>query len=70
MVGILEGRGTGVALGGFSNGELREGMKQLLALTDQAGLQQRCRAEAEELFSLEAGVSAYGAIYRSLEQRR
>ena len=66
MADILESRRTGVALPGFSQDQMREGMCRLLALTEQADLQQRCRNVATELFSLDVGVASYAAIYDRL----
>lgn len=69
MVEILEGGQVGVALPGFTDEQMRIGARKLLALTEQGGLQQRCRKLAEERFSLDAGVAAYQEIYRSLERQ-
>ena len=38
----------------------------LLALLDEPDIAARCRAAAQEVFSLQAGTTAYAAIYRSL----
>ncbi len=38
----------------------------LLALLDEPDIAARCRATAQEVFSLEAGTAAYAAIYREL----
>jgi glycosyltransferase involved in cell wall biosynthesis len=64
---ILDKHRTGIALDGFSEAELREGVRALIELTRDPGLQQRCRATAVELFSLDHGVAAYEQIYEALE---
>jgi glycosyltransferase involved in cell wall biosynthesis len=66
MEEILEGSGVGVVLRGSSEAEVRDGVCRLLELTRQPRLQQACRGVAEELFSLEAGVSRYDTIYNQL----
>ena len=63
MEAILESRRVGVALPGFSDVELRDGIQRLVALTREPGVQDRCRHTAVELFSLDIGVEAYRAIY-------
>lgn len=66
MAEILEGQGVGVALDGFSDEEMREGARKLIALVRQPDIQQRCRETATELFSIDGGVTAYAAIYERL----
>lgn len=66
MEEILEGRGAGVALKGFSESEMRAGMRRLVALARQPDIQQRCRFVAQDLFSLDGGAAAYSEIYASL----
>ena len=69
MEEILEGSRVGVALRGFSEGELRAGMKQLIALVGDPGIQQRCRNAAVARFSLDQGVEAYAVIYDELHSQ-
>lgn len=64
---VLEGRRVGVAIKKFSNEEMNLGVQRLLKLTQETDVQQRCRAAAVDLFSLDAGSAAYEQIYRSLE---
>ncbi|HMI40550.1 MAG TPA: glycosyltransferase [Sphingomicrobium sp.] len=66
MAAILEGHRVGVSLPGFSDQELREGVRRLLELTREPDLQTRCRNTAVELFSLDLGVTAYHGIYGEL----
>jgi len=66
MESILEGRGVGVCLRGFSDKEMREAVDRFLTLAGKEGVQQRCRDVAMEKFSLEAGVDSYARIYASL----
>ena len=63
---ILEGRGIGVAVDRFDEASLRAGIARLVALTQEKDIASRCRAAAEELFSLESGVAAYRRIYDEL----
>ena len=61
-------REVGIVLNGFSPAEVEEGARQLLALTREPGIQQRCRAVALDLFALDRGVAVYAAIYGWLAQ--
>ena len=70
MDAILEGRGVGVAIQGFSPADLDAGARRLLALSGEPDIRQRCRAVALELFALDKGVAAYAAIYDRLAQAR
>lgn len=63
---ILEGERVGVALRGFSNEDLTDGVSRLLALTREEGLRERCVSVAHKLFSLDGGVAAYDGVYRRL----
>jgi len=63
---ILEGRQVGVAVDGFSDNELSKAVERLWTLANNPETQRRCRAVAEELFSLDGGVAAYDSLYRSL----
>ena len=67
---ILEGRKVGVALQGFSAGELADGVRRLIELARDPATQARCRQAAIDLFSLETGVEAYDAIYAGLKAER
>jgi glycosyltransferase involved in cell wall biosynthesis len=64
--GLLEGRSVGVAVRDFSDSELREKLKRLIALVQDETVQQLCRETAVELFSLERGAANYDAMYREL----
>lgn len=66
---ILEDNRVGIAVGDFSDAELRSAMSRLVSLVEWPGLASRCRETAQRLFSLEAGVSAYRNIYRDLLDR-
>lgn len=68
MESILEGHRIGVALKGFSDGELRDGVRRLVALARGPDIQQRSRRVARDLFSLGHGVEAYNAIYEGLAE--
>jgi glycosyltransferase involved in cell wall biosynthesis len=70
MAEVLEGRRVGVALAGFSDDEMREGARRLIALARDPDVRQRCRATAIELFSTDVGVAAYASIYDRLAVER
>ena len=63
---VLERRHVGVALRDFGDDYLREGLRRLVDVARDSSIQQRCRATADELFSLQSGIAKYDAIYRSL----
>ena len=69
MADILEGRRVGVALNGFSENELAEGVRRLVQLVREPAVQERCRLAALDLFSVDSGVAAYAAIYDRLAER-
>ncbi|MCB2017005.1 MAG: hypothetical protein KDF54_05780, partial [Hydrogenophaga sp.] len=58
--------GTGVPISDWSDETLSQALAQLLALSRQPGMAERCRQAAEDRFSLSGGVKAYSAIYRRL----
>ena len=67
----LQNSGTGVVMQGSADGRvdmtgIEDALRQLVALTQQAGMAQKCRETAEELFSLQGGVAEYDRIYRQL----
>ena len=70
MAGILEGEHVGVALTGFDESSLRQGLEQLIDLTQQPDIQARCVAAAQRHFSLDEGVQRYAAIYAQLDEAR
>jgi glycosyltransferase involved in cell wall biosynthesis len=69
MAGILEGRNVGIAVDGFSSDQLEAGVARLVALAEEPAIQERCRLAALDLFSIEAGVTAYSGIYDRLAER-
>jgi glycosyltransferase involved in cell wall biosynthesis len=60
---ILEGRGTGIILRSFDDNALKETARKIVTLAFDPSISQRCRAVAEELFSLEGGVDSYRRVY-------
>lgn len=68
-VGMLEEREVGVAVESIDKAALRVGVARLVALMQDKNTPGRCRAAAEELFSLERGVAEYHGIYDSLLAR-
>jgi glycosyltransferase involved in cell wall biosynthesis len=63
---ILEGNRVGVVLRGFSEPELRPAVRNLIDLSREPDIKERCRSAAARIFSLEDGARAYGDIYRRL----
>ena len=68
MAQILEEDHVGVAITRLDADALMTGLRRLLSLLEEPGIQQRCVAAAQKHFSLEQGVAEYAMIYRSLEQ--
>ncbi|MEA3048203.1 MAG: hypothetical protein QOG84_39 [Sphingomonadales bacterium] len=66
---IVAGHQVGVVLDGFGEADLRAGVERMLALLADPDLPRRCRSAAEAVFSLESGVAAYDAVYRSMLAR-
>lgn len=63
--------GTGVVMPGAEDGRvdmagIDAALHQLVELTQTPGMAAKCRATAEQLFSLEGGVAEYHRIYRTL----
>lgn len=67
MAAILEEERVGVALHGFDDASLREGLERLLELVQQPDIQARCAAAAKRHFSLDEGIARYRAVYRMLD---
>lgn len=67
---IVERERVGVVVNGFSPEETDRGAGQLIALAQDPDLPDRCRRTALRLFSLEAGVAAYAAIYQDLAGKK
>lgn len=63
---ILEGRQVGVAMQSFDSEALRETAHRIVRMAREPEIAIRCRNAALDLFSLDAGVEAYRAIYRNL----
>jgi len=63
---ILEGEKVGVVVNDFGAESVRQGLTELLKLTEEEGIAERCRNAAVKYFSLEEGVGEYERIYRSL----
>jgi len=68
MAETLEGKGVGIALPGFGQDQIGLGMRRLLELTEQPDIQDRCRSVAQQLFSLDGGVTTYSGIYDELSR--
>jgi glycosyltransferase involved in cell wall biosynthesis len=64
--GILESKRVGVALPDFSDREITDGLRRLIALACDSAIQQRCRETAQAMFSLEGAVESYASIYDQL----
>ena len=63
---LLEGRRIGVSLAGFDEAQLRAAVGRLGDLIADPETPERCRAAAEQLFSLDGGVAEYRRIYERL----
>lgn len=66
MAAILVGEGVGVALNGFDEKAMNEGVDKMLELTRSPDIADRCRQAALRHFALDKGVAAYDRIYREL----
>lgn len=66
MAPQLEDNKVGVIIRDFSIKGYAKAARDLIALVAEDGLQKRCRAVAETLFSLDDGVISYASIYRSM----
>jgi glycosyltransferase involved in cell wall biosynthesis len=63
---VLEGHGVGIVLQNFNENTMENAVLSLLELCIKPGTAELCRGVAEEVFSLEKGVTAYGRIYQTL----
>lgn len=66
VAGILTEHRVGVLATGPSPSEMVAALEALDALMTDPRLSARCRAAAEQVFSLEGGVAAYDYLYRSI----
>lgn len=64
---ILEANRVGIAINTFDKESLRDGVRKLLALTEDGETRERCVAVAHRFYALDKGVAAYRNIYHSLE---
>ena len=64
---ILKEAGAGVAINQFDRDTLSSALAQIIDLSQQNGIAQRCRDAAEETYSLDRGVAVYDEIYRRLD---
>jgi glycosyltransferase involved in cell wall biosynthesis len=63
---ILTQNKIGVVIDDFSKQEKMEGINEMLDLATTNRIEQRCRAFAEEYYSLNSGSLKYDNIYQSL----
>jgi glycosyltransferase involved in cell wall biosynthesis len=66
MAEILKMENVGVAVDSFDNNALSLALEQLIQLTSEADISQRCTKAAQRHFSLEEGVARYESIYRAI----
>lgn len=66
MASILENEQVGIALHSFDLASMEEGIDQLLKLTNDPEILERCRHVALNYFSLDEGVKKYDQIYYEL----
>jgi glycosyltransferase involved in cell wall biosynthesis len=57
---------VGIAIGNFSIDECKQGIKELIGLSEDQNTSIRCRDAANKIFSLEAGVKGYRSVYDQL----
>ena len=67
MAGILREDRVGIAVDGFDEPSLAQGVDDLLALCQDPDVRERCVASARRRFSLDEGVARYRAIYQALD---
>ncbi len=63
---LIEQQGVGVLVDGFTNDAYDRATVRLSHLLEDRSLPARCRALAERLFGLDAGVRAYESLYREI----
>jgi glycosyltransferase involved in cell wall biosynthesis len=63
---VVQGERVGVLLRGFDKDAVGRAADDLVRLTDDASVRDRCVRAARKHFALEDGVSAYNRIYHSL----
>ena len=66
MSDILNSNKVGKTIDVFSKSSIREGIIELIELTQQKDIMERCRKAAESYFSLSDGINSYSKIYKSL----
>jgi glycosyltransferase involved in cell wall biosynthesis len=66
MALVFEGESVGVALQGFDDAALTNGLKALLQLVADSATLARCVSAAQKHFSLDEGVARYSGIYEQL----
>ena len=66
MTHILEGENVGIAVADFNNRSLRTGISQIIKLSKEPGISERCSAVSKKYFSLDKGVSDLRRIYIQL----
>lgn len=65
---LLEGNDVGVVTQGFEDDYKRRAINDLQELITEDGIKDRCRAVAEDYYSLEEGVAKYDELYRRLSE--
>ncbi len=70
MAEILESARVGVAIDRFDGATMEAGLRRLLALLEEPGIEKRCVATARTEFSLDQGVQRYRFIYSTLQAKR
>lgn len=66
MTNILEGENVGVVVSDFDDQSLKLGISQLIDISKEPGISQRCSEVAKKYFSLDKGVSDLRTIYTKL----
>lgn len=68
MGNIIRNGKVGITIDDFSNHAIEDGVNELIELTQQENIIDRCRQIAELNFSLEDGIKSYAEIYKSLQK--
>lgn len=65
---ILDENDVGGMIDGFDQESRRAGIEKLVSLSQDDGVEARCRAVAENYYALEGGVEKYDRLYRELSE--
>ena len=66
---LLAEEGVGVVLSDFSSASFRLGWWAMKELISRPGIEERCRAVAQNRLSLDLGVDRYFRVYQQMDGR-